>query len=58
MAENEELRLEMEEYIKEHDIPHLFERLTASIMYDRPGAFNLEFFSPQFFEKCFLLQTM
>ena len=38
MAENQELRKKMEDYVKQHDLTRLFERLATSIMYDRPGA--------------------
>lgn len=42
MTENLELRQEMEDYVKQHDLMRLFERLATSIMYDRPGAFLIE----------------
>ncbi|XP_055334604.1 uncharacterized protein LOC129585782 isoform X2 [Paramacrobiotus metropolitanus] len=38
--ENETLRKEINHYIKRHDLMHLFERLTASIMFDRPDDLN------------------
>ncbi|OQV15234.1 hypothetical protein BV898_10616 [Hypsibius exemplaris] len=40
MADNDTLRREMEAYMKKHDIQRLFERLAASIMYERPEDLN------------------